>query len=443
MSYTHLRTIQYDSRIGIELAFASHSFIAERQNELLKQHIKYLSANSPFYQSMFANIGMVPEDIFQLEDLTKIPFTSKNDLENRHAEFLALKESEIVDLCLTSGTTGKPVAMMQSSWDIERLAYNEELSFRATGITNEDRVLIAVATDRCFMAGLAYFLGLSRIKATLLRGGSGSAAFTTELIKNFSISAIVGVPSLLLHIGEKLLKEGIAPTGLGIKRIICIGEPVRNQDLSLSPLGTRLEELWQTSIFGTYASTEMATSFTDCESGLGGHLLPELMVLEIVDDAGSIVPPGEFGEVVVTPLGVTGMPLLRFKTGDIALIHRDQCSCGRNTARLGPVIGRKSQMLKYRGTTVYPPAIFAVLQKIIGINGYYIEVENDFALSDRIRVVVGASDISLSATFVAEKIAASIRVKPEVVVVSPEEILRVTIREEKRKPVIFFDNRSI
>lgn len=434
---------RFDSLRGAELSRAPQSEITARQNDLLKRHIGYLAANSPFYRSMFAERGLRPEEISCLADLTMIPFTGKGDLESRYDEFLAVGDEEIVDICLTSGTTGKSVAMLQSSSDLERLAYNEELSFRAAGFSSADRVLVAVASDRCFMAGLAYFLGLTRIKAAVLRGGSGNASLTAELIKTFRPSALVGVPSLLLNVGVRLQREGINPAVLGIKRIVCIGEPVRSQDLALSPLGQTLGELWGCRIFGTYASTEMATSFTDCAEGNGGHLLPELMVVEIVDEAGEPAPPGSFGEVVATPLGVTGMPLLRFKTGDIATLHTEPCPCGRNTPRLGPVIGRKSQMLKCLGTTVYPPAIFTVLQGMQVISGYYIEVESEFALSDRIRVVVGSNDASLSAAFIAERIAATIRVKPEVVIVPPEEILRVTIRDDKRKPVTFFDLRTL
>ncbi len=443
MSGDSLISCRFDSRRGAELSRAPLSDIAARQNDLLKRHIDYLAGHSPFYRSMFADLDVRPEDISCQADLAKLPFTCKDDLENRYDEFLAVEQEEIVDICLTSGTTGKSVAMQQSSGDLERLAYNEELSFRAAGFSSADRVLVAVASDRCFMAGLAYFLGLTRIKSTVLRGGSGNASLTAELIRNFRPSALVGVPSLLLNVGKRLQREGIEPARQGIKRIVCIGEPVRNRDFTLSLLGVGLEELWHCRVFGTYASTEMATSFTDCASGAGGHLLPELMIIEIVDENGAPVPHGTFGEVVATPLGVTGMPLLRFKTGDIATLHADPCSCGRNTHRLGPVIGRKSQMLKCLGTTVYPPAIFTVLQGMHGVCGYYIEVESEFALSDRIRVVVGSSDSSLSSSFVAERIAASIRVKPEVVIVPPEEILKVTIRDDKRKPVIFFDKRSL
>lgn len=424
------------------LSYAPDHIIASRQAGLLTAHINYITARSPFYRSMFADIKCDPNDVTGLDGLALLPFTSKSDLEDNHNDFIAAPKNKLVDLCLTSGTTGKPVAMLQTSSDLKRLTYNEEQSFRAAGITNSDKVLIAVASDRCFMAGLAYFLGLTKINALVLRGGSSSPAFTMELIKNAGPTAIVGIPSLLLQFGEKLQQEGIEPGDLGIKRIVCIGEPVRGSDLALSPLGERLSTLWHTRIFGTYASTEMATSFTDCEEGVGGHLIPELMIVEVVDESGVRVPHGTAGEVVATPLGVTGMPILRFKTGDIATIHADPCRCGRNSLRLGPVVCRKSQMLKCRGTTVYPPAIFSVLQGIPGIQGFYVEVEHEFDLSDRIRVFVGVSDGSLPAAFIAEKIAGTIRVKPEVIVIKPEDIFKKTLFDDKRKPITFFDRRK-
>lgn len=432
----------WDAADGARLAGSSAAAITSRQDELLRRHVRFLVEHSPFYAEMFTRLGMTANDVRGTGDLARLPFTEKQHLESRHGDFLATAPERIADLCLTSGTTGKSVAMLQSAGDLERLAYNEEISFRMVGISGADRVLVAVAIDRCFMAGLAYYLGLQRIGATVIRGGSSSGGLLAELVKGCRPSAIVGVPSLLLAVAEKLKQDGLDPAALGVTRLICIGEPVRNADFTLSPLGERLQAGWRCRIFGTYASTEMATSFSDCPAGLGGHLHPDLIAVEIVDAQGAPVPDGTPGEVVATPLLVTGMPLLRFKTGDIAALHAAPCPCGRNTPRLGPVVGRKSQMLKCRGTTVYPPAIAAVLQGMQGVQGYYIEVESEFALSDRIRVVVGSRDPGLGAAQVAQGIAAATRVSPEVVVVAPEEVLRVTHREDKRKPVLFFDRRA-
>ena len=167
------------------------------------------------------------------------------------------------------------------------------------------------------------------------------------------------------------------------------------------------------------------------------------VVVEILDDGGSPLPDGESGEVVVTPLGLEGTPLLRYRTGDIASLHSAPCACGRQTPRLGPILGRKAQMLKYRGTTLFPAAITNVLQGISAVQGHYLEVEREFDLSDRLRVVVGCNDSSLTADHLAELIAAKTRVKPQVVLVSPEEIVRKTIVPERRKPVTFFDYREL
>jgi phenylacetate-CoA ligase len=425
------------------LAFRGGEEIAAAQNALLQRHMLYLAEQSTFYRRRFAEAGIDPAGIRTVADLASLPLTGKEDLALCNDDFLCVDRRDIVDLCLTSGTTGRPVALAQTARDLERLAFNEELSFRGAGITADDRVLIATAMDRCFMAGLAYFLGLTRIGAQAIRGGSGSIPALAELVQDHRPTTIVGVPTLLLRLAEGLKRDGIDPAGLDVQRLICIGEPLRRADLSLSNTGARLRAIWGADLFGTYASTEMATAFTDCFFGRGGHLQPELMVVEIIDEQGRVLPPGVPGEVVATPLQVGGMPLLRFRTGDIATLHTEPCACGRNTWRLGPVLGRQAQMLKYRGTTVFPPAIFGVLEELEWVRGYYLEVFDELELSDRLRIVVGSSDSAACSELLAERIAARIRVKPEVVVVSPEEIQRKTLQQDKRKPVIFFDYRGI
>ena len=424
-----------------DLGFMAAGESGSVQSILLRRHLAH-AARSPYYRELFSRSGFDPRRVRTTADLARLPFTTKNDLEQRGPDFLAAPAHEVVDVCESSGTTGQPVTLLQTRADLERLAYNEESCFRAAGISPGERVLVAAALDRCFMAGLAYFLGLTRLGATTIRGGSGSVSFLAELILRHRPTALVGVPTLLAAVAEALATRGAQPAETGVARIVCIGEPVRRDDLSLSPLGERLTALWGASVLGTYASTEMATSFADCAFGMGGHLLPDLMVVEIVDEQGHPVPPGMAGEVVATPLQVSGMPLVRFRTGDIATLHDSPCPCGRTSPRLGPVIGRKSQMLKIKGTTVYPPAIFAALQEIPGVKGYFLEVRDTFELSDRITVTVGAAGDTLTPESVAEKIAVRTRVKPEVVIVTPEEIAARTIRADKRKPIVFFDLRE-
>jgi phenylacetate-CoA ligase len=426
-----------------DLAFAGSEAVARRQLELLQGHLAYLTAHSPFYQRRLCEAGVSLAEVRTLADLARLPLTGKEDLARDGEAFLCVPPQQIADVCLTSGTTGRPVAMLQSARDLQRLARNEELSFRAAGIRPGDRVMIAAAIDRCFMAGLAYFLGLQRLGAATVRAGSSSLPILAELVRSQRPDVIVGVPTLLLALAGRLQADGFDPAQCGVRLLCGIGEPMRREDLALSPLGERLGAAWGGArICATYASTEMATTFADCECGCGGHLHPELIVVEIVDEAGHVLPPGATGEVVVTPLQVTGMPLLRFRTGDLAALHVEACPCGRTTPRLGPVVGRKAQMLKVRGTTLFPPAIAGVLQELPTVRGHYLEVFAEFDLSDRLRVVVGSDDPQLRAEDVAERIAARTRVKPEVTIVSPAEVQRKVIVEEKRKPVTFFDYRK-
>jgi len=425
-----------------QLAFAAPDVIREQQQMLLRQHVDYIAGHSRFYQRMAREHGIDLRDVRCYDDLAELPFTSKADLEQYGDEFLCVEERQVADICLTSGTTGLPVAFMQSRDDLERLSFNEQLAFTTAGLTADDRVLIAAAIDRCFMAGMAYFLGLKKIGSTVIRGGSSSVSVVAQLIERFRPNALVGVPTLFLALAQILRQKGIDPRQCGVKKLVCIGEPVRHQNLTLSVLGERLQDQWGAEVYGTYASTEMATTFVDCSCGCGGHLPPELMAVEIVDDQGKRVAAGQAGEVVATPLQVTGMPLLRFKTGDVATLYCDPCECGRNSWRIGPVLGRKNQMLKYRGTTVYPPAIFAVLQELKEVQAFYIEVRDDYALSDQIKVVVGSSCSELTSHHIEELLAARIRVKPEVVIEDVDTVRSQTMQEDKRKPVTFFDYRT-
>jgi phenylacetate-CoA ligase len=430
-------------RIDHTIEFQSIESIEQFNEQLLRDHVQYCYERSPYYHRLFEKSGVKPEYIKAKEDLHLLPLTVKEDLEKYAEDFLCVSERDVVDMCQTSGTTGKPLILQQTASDLERVGYNEVISFRAAGMTENDRVMIACALGRCFMAGLAYFEGVRRIGATAVRTGSGNPAILIQSILLYRPSVIVCVPSQALLMAEAIQQSGQDPAQLGVRLLVCIGEQIRTVDLEYSKLGDRLRKIWNCDIVGTYASTEMATSFTECCHGRGGHFHPELITVEIVDENNQLVPPGQPGEVIATPLQVTGMPLLRFCTGDIAAYYTEPCLCGRNTYRLGPIIGRKQQKMKIRGTTVYPGAIFSVLQGIPQVKNYYLEVYGDYELSDSVRVVVGTDDVHrLSADSIAEKIRGYIRVKLEVIVETAANVAARTIQEGKRKGVTFFDYRK-
>ncbi len=346
------------------IEFGTPAEIRAMQERLLGEHLRYIAERSPYYRRLLKDIPTGP---LGLDLLADFPLTDKKAFSDHNDELLSVPVSKIEDIVLSSGTTGRPTRIMYTRADLDRLAYNEQLSFASTGLTAEDTVLLTCTMDRCFIAGLAYYLGVRAIGAAAIRNGLNTLESHAEIISRLRPTAIVGVPSFLAKLGRFLSGSGLAEAASGVKRLICIGEPVRGRDLRPSPLGQRLAEAWDgAKVFSTYASSETISSFCECTGGCGGHLHPELAIVEIVDDAGGRVADGEAGEIVLTPLGIEGMPLLRFRTGDVSFLVSEPCSCGRNTPRIGPILGRKQQMMKFRGTTLYPNMVFEVLDAIVG-----------------------------------------------------------------------------
>ncbi len=423
------------------LAYSDLATQRQVQQAHLDAHLAYCRRHSPFYRRLWAG-GRVGQTPVALAALPLLPLTGKEDLECCNDDFLAVESSAIVDIVVSSGTTGRPTRIMYSEHDLERLAYNEEKALGACGIGRGDRVLLTCTLDRLFIAGLAYYLGLRRLSAAALRNGLGSMESHADIIRRIAPSAIIGVPSFLKKLGHFLQGQGLDPAATPVSRLICIGEPLRDEHLGLSATGRELEALWQARVFSTYASSETVTSFCECEAGQGGHLHPDLAVVEIVDEQGRPLPPGQTGEVVVTPLLTEGMPLVRFRTGDISFLREEPCPCGRLSPRLGPILGRRQQMLKVRGTTLYPPAIFSALEEIAGVSDYYLTVESESALSDRLTVVVSVADQALTVGIIARQLQARLRVTPGVSIADEEAVQRQVYRAESRKPVRFFDRRG-
>jgi len=424
------------------LDFESCEDILKIQDRLLIEHLHYTVNNSRYYRELFDRHALNANLIKGVKDLVQIPLTTKKDLDGHNDKFLACDPRDVVDVCQTSATTGvAPNMLLQSSSDLARLAYNEEASFRMIGIDAGDTVIVCAAIDRCFMAGLAYYFGGLKVGARMVRAGAGSAAQHWHMIKTTGATVIAGVPSLIRKIGQYGLECGDIPSKTGIRLLIAIGEGIRDDKLNLLPFAHQIEEMWGAPLYSTYASTEMATAFCECRERKGGHLRPELIIIEIVDENGNPVPSGCTGEVVITPLGVTGMPLIRYSTGDISFLMTEPCGCGRKTPRLGPVIGRKNQMLKFKGTTVFPSAILSAVEGIEGVEGVCIEArKNDDGTDNILLYVVSTNPLVLEGVIV-DKIRACIRVVPEIIFISEKEFGNKTHYPEKRKKQLFIDFR--
>lgn len=431
--------IEFDRNKRLE--FSAPEEIRKVQEGLLKKHVQYCAVHSPYYKRLFRERG-VEAGTVTLDRLRELPLTDKTELSVSNDDFLAVPMSHIVDIVLSSGTTGKPTKMMYTENDLRRLAYNEELSFTSCGLTRDDIVLLTCTIDRCFIAGLAYFSGVRGLGAAAVRNGLSSVDSHLEIIQRLKPTAVVGVPTFLLKLGQFMKSRDIDPRGTGIRKLICIGEPIRDRSLAFLRIGESLEAVWGAKSYSTYASSETITSFCECTAQQGGHLHPDLAVVELVNDQGGALPPGEPGEVVMTPLAIEGMPLLRFKTGDISFIIDGPCACGRHSQRLGPILGRKKQMIKFRGTTLYPNSLYAVLDSFPGISEYYVTATSDYDLSDVIRVTVAVKDPSCSADMIMDKLQAHLRVRPEVIIASEESVKGQVYAGNSRKLIRFVDKRK-
>ncbi len=427
-----------------DIEFRSAGEIAEYQNTRLQEALSYLQKHSPFYQKIFADSGIDITEIRTTDDLVKLPFTEKKDLQLHNKEFLCVTPDKIVDYITTSGTLGDPVTFGCTDKDLDRLAYNEKKSFSCAGVKPGNIVQLMTTLDKRFMAGLAYFLGIRALGASIIRVGNGMPELQWDTINRLKPDTIMCVPSFILRLIEYAEQHNIDYKGSSVKRIIGIGEGLREHDFSLNLLGKRLKEKWDVELYATYSSTEMGATFSECPYGCGGHVHPELIIVEIIGEDNKPVADGEIGEVVITTLGVEGMPLLRFRTGDISSKVVEKCRCGRNSYRLTPLMGRKNNMIKLKGTTIYPPAINDVIDNTPYIVNYVVVVRNSFAGTDEVVVKVGVSGPQSFDVIkdLKDRFRSRIRVAPIVEILSPEDINKINNPSNNRKPIKFIDNRQ-
>lgn len=424
------------------IEFQTHEEIKTFQEGLLRKQLEYVAKNSPYYKSQFNSLNIDIASIQSLEDLKKLPLTDKHDLANPDNDFLCVPQNKIVDYITTSGTMGDPVVFCMTDKDLERLAYNEAISLTCSDCTSDDIIQLTTTIDKRFMAGIAYFLGARKMGAGIVRVGAGIPELQWDSIKRINPTTLIAVPSFILKLVEYAEANGIDYKNSSIKRAICIGEPLRKADFTLSTLANKIKAKWNIKLFSTYASTEMATAFADCEFGKGGHHHPELIIAEFLDDNGHEVNAGEPGELVITTLGVEGMPLVRFRTGDIVSHYTDTCSCGRNTLRLGPVLGRKQQMIKLKGTSIYPPSIYDLLNDISEIENYIVELSTNDIGTDDVLVKIGCKNPNNQLEKkIKDHFRAKLRVSPRVEFVPINAIEKQRLPEGARKPIYLVDKR--
>lgn len=412
------------------------------QNNELKRLLLYLLDNSSFYKNHFAKNNIDITSI-SLDNLALIPPTTKDDLHANNWDFLCVPKNKIAEYCSTSGTLGVPVTIALTANDLERLAYNEYLSFLQTECTSDDIFQLMLTMEKQFMAGIAYYYGIQKLGAAAIRVGAGNMSLQLDSIIRNQPTVLIAVPSFILKMIEYANQHHIDLNKTSVKKIICIGESIRNTDCSLNELAKRIVNDWNVQLFSTYASTEKQTAFTECTKHNGSHAHSELIIFEILDDNNKPLKPGEYGELTITTLGIEGMPLLRYKTGDICTYYDEPCACGTNSYRLSQIVGRKKQLIKLKGTTLYPSTIFNTLNSIQEIEDYFVEVKTNDIHTDDVHVYISLKETSknLQQNLI-KTIQTSLRVLPEISFLSNEEVLHLQAKISNRKLNKFHDNRK-
>ncbi len=338
------------------------------QAKRLRWVVKHAYDNVPFYRRKMKELNVHPSDIKRREDIRKLPFTTKEDLrENYPFGLIAVSKEELVRIHTSSGTSGKPKVVAYTKRDLENWINMVARCLYMVGVRKGD-VFQNMVNYTLFTGGLGFHYAAERIGALTVPSGTGNTEKQIQYMIDFGTTVIHATPSYALRIKEVAEEKGIDPRSLPL-RIGCFGaEPWSDNTRK------RLEEAFDIKAFDSYGLSEMngpGVAF-ECEEQNGLHIWIDHYFVEIVDEEGEPVGEGEKGELVLTPLTKEALPLLRYKTGDVAyLMDYEKCSCGRAHPKISRILGRTDDMIVVRGINVYPSQIEHVLMQMPEVGDHF------------------------------------------------------------------------
>lgn len=419
----------------------THANYEQQVPPLLQEAVLYAQQRSPFYKKLFEEHQLSFESGMFIAQFKQIPCIQKEDLQQHNFDFLCIPYEHIAEYTATTGTHGKAVSIALSNPDLERLALNEAHSFQLMELNSSDRVQLMLTLDRQFMAGMAYYAGLRKSGIASVRCGPALPLVQLETALQLQTTVWIAVPSFILKVIDYAQQHQFDLRKLAVRKVLCIGENIRDEQFAMNSLAKRITDALPVQVYSTYASTEMQTAFTECRSGCGGHYNEAMIYAEILDEEGNAVPEGSYGELVISTLGIEAMPLLRYRTGDVVRMHGEPCSCGRTSPRISPVLGRKNQMIKYKGTTLYPPLLHHVLHDFEGIIDYVVEISKDNLDQDEVAMYVCVKE-HLDTTSLKEFLKARLRFVPKLIFQTEQEIQTLLFKTGTRKAQRFIDIRK-
>lgn len=366
--------------------------IREVQLERLRYTVRYCYENVPFYKKKLDDAGVTPDSIKTLDDIRRIPPTTKADLRDNYPFGLfAVPMKDIVRIHASSGTTGKPTVVGYTAHDLDMWSDCMARLCAAAGATADDIVQISFGYGM-FTGALGLHYGLEKLGCAVVPNSSGNTEKALMYMRDFKTTALVATPSYALYMAETAKK---------------LEYPMSDYHLRLGLFGsegctpemrTQIETAWGLFATDNYGMSELMGPGVsgECEERCGLHINEDYFLVEIVDpNTLEVLGEGETGEVLITTLTKEGIPLLRYRTRDISRITYEPCKCGRTFARMDKIKGRSDDMLKIRGVNVFPSQIESVLVGMQDVSPHYQLIVRREGFADTLEIRVELSDISL------------------------------------------------
>ncbi len=422
----------------------SEEKLRELQLERLKRTVKRAYEKIPYYRNKFNEAGITPEDIKNLEDLKKIPFTSKADLREVYPfGMFASPIEDIVEIHMSSGTTGKPVVAGYTLNDIEVWAEVMARCLTMAGATKNDIVQVAYGYG-LFTGGFGVHYGARKIGCMIVPASAGNTRRQIEIMRDFGTTILTCTPSYALYMAEVAQEMGIEPSNLKLKAG-CFGA-----EMWTEAMRAEIEKRFGLNAYNIYGLTEIIGPGVahECNEKKGLHIFEDHFIAEIIDpETGDSLPDGKRGELVLTTLTREGMPMLRFRTRDITSIINEKCPCGRTFLRIERIRGRTDDMLKVRGVMLFPYQIEKAILEVQGVEPHYQIVITRPQYLDEIEVMVEMSKETFSDEIkhienlkkkLERRIEETVGIRVKVSLVEPKSLPR---SEGKAKRII--DKRSL
>lgn len=383
--------MQYSDFFNPEFEQLDRAGIEALQLERLKATVKHCYEGSKFYKERFDSIGMKPEDIQCMDDLKKIPFTTKQDLRDTYPFGIAsVPLDKCVRLHSSSGTTGNPTVILHTQKDLEQWANAVARCLWMVGCRPED-VFQNTSGYGMFTGGLGFQYGAEKLGMLTVPAAAGNTLRQIKFFTDFGTTVVHAIPSYAARLYEVMCQKGIDPKKDTKLRVLAIGAEPHSEDTR-----KRIEDMLGVKAYNSFGMSEMCgpgVAF-ECKEQNGMHIWEDYYIVEIVDpDTLEPVPDGEIGELVLTTINREAMPLLRYRTRDLTRIIPGDCPCGRAHKRLDRMRGRSDDMIILKGVNIFPIQIETILMQFSELASDYL-ITLDTASDNDIMIV----DVELSDT---------------------------------------------